>query len=47
MAPARYIVQFTASDELRDKLERLTAYMDGADLASVAGTGVVCAGCST
>ena len=35
LAPARYRVQFTASAELRDKLERLTALMPGNDLASI------------
>jgi hypothetical protein len=35
LAPARYKVQFTASAELRDKLERLTALMPEADLAAV------------
>jgi len=35
VAPARYIVRFTASGELRDKLERLTALTPGSDLASI------------
>ncbi len=35
LAPARYIVRFTASVELRDKLERLTALTPGSDLASI------------
>ena len=35
LAPARYKVQFTASTELRDKLQRLAALMPGADLAAV------------
>jgi hypothetical protein len=35
LAPARYVVQFTASAELRDKLERLTALTPGSDLASI------------
>ena len=35
LAPARFKVQFTASAELRDKLERLTALMPGDDRASV------------
>ena len=35
LAPAKYKVQFTASTELRDKLERLTALMPEADLAAV------------
>ena len=35
LSPARYRVQFTASAELRDKLERLTALMPGNDLASI------------
>ena len=35
LAPSRYKIQFTASGELRDKLERLTALMPGNDLASV------------
>ena len=35
MAPARYKVQFTASAELREKIERLSALMPGVDLASV------------
>ena len=34
LAPARYKVAFTASEELRDKLERLQALMPG-DLASI------------
>lgn len=40
LAPARYIVQFTASGELRDKLERLTALMSESDLASVVDAAV-------
>ena len=32
LSPARYKVQFTASAELREKLERLTALMPGKDL---------------
>ena len=35
LSPARYLVQFTASAELRNKLERLTALMPGNDLASI------------
>jgi hypothetical protein len=35
LAPARYKVQFTASDALRDKIERLERLMPGADLAAV------------
>ena len=35
LAPARYKVQFTASAELHDKLQRLAALMPGADLASM------------
>ena len=35
LAPARYVVRFTASRELRDKLERLTALTPGSDLASI------------
>ncbi len=35
LAPARYRVQFTASAELHDKLQRLAALMPGADLASM------------
>ena len=35
LSPARYRVQFTASAELRDKIERLSALMPGVDLASV------------
>ena len=35
LAPARYVVRFTASGELRDKLERLTALTPGSDLASI------------
>ena len=35
IAPARYGVHFTASAELHEKLERLSALMPGADLASV------------
>lgn len=40
LAPARYIVQFTASGELREKLERLTALMSESDLASVVDAAV-------
>ena len=35
LSPARFKVQFTASAELRDKLDRLAALMPGSDLASV------------
>ena len=35
LSPARYKVAFTASEELRDKLERLQALMPGGDLASI------------
>jgi len=35
LGPSRYGVRFTASAELHDKLERLSALMPGADLASV------------
>ena len=35
LAASRYKVMFTASGELRDKLERLTALMPGNDLASI------------
>ena len=35
LAPSRYKVQFTASAELHEKLERLSALMPGVDLASV------------
>ena len=35
LAPARYKVEFTASEELRDKLKRLEALMPGCDIASV------------
>ena len=35
LAPARFRVQFTASAEFRDKIERLSALMPGVDLASV------------
>ena len=35
LAPARYGVHFTASAELHEKLERLSALMPGVDLASV------------
>ena len=35
LAPARYRVQFTASAELHDKLQRLTALMPGAGLTSM------------
>ena len=40
LAPARYRVQFTASAELHDKLQRLGAFMPGADLASIIETSV-------
>ncbi len=40
LAPARYRVQFTASAELHDKLQRLAALMPGADLASMIGASV-------
>jgi len=35
LAPSRYRVQFTASAELHDKLQRLAALIPGADLASM------------
>jgi hypothetical protein len=35
LAPARYKIEFTASAELRDKLERLKALMPDGDLAAV------------
>jgi hypothetical protein len=35
LARARYRVQFTASEALRDKLERLQAVLPGSDLASL------------
>ena len=35
LAPSRYRVQFTASAELHDKIQRLAALMPGADLASM------------
>ncbi len=35
LAPARYRVQFTASAELHDKLQRLAALMPGVDLTSM------------
>jgi len=35
LSPARYIVRFTASAELRDKLDRLKGFMPGTDLASM------------
>jgi len=35
LAPSRFKVQFTASAEFRDKIERLSALMPGVDLASV------------
>ena len=35
LSPASYLVKFTASAELRDKLERLEALIPGSDLASV------------
>ncbi len=35
LSPARYKVTFTASEELRDKLERLQALIPGGDLASI------------
>lgn len=35
LAPACYKVEFTASEQLRDKLKRLEALMSGHDLAEV------------
>ena len=35
LPPARYKVEFTASEELRDKLKRLEALMPGCDLTAV------------
>jgi len=35
LAPSRYKIQFTASAELHDKIERLAALMPGADLVSI------------
>ena len=35
LAPSRYRIQFTASAELHDKIERLAALMPGADLVSM------------
>jgi hypothetical protein len=35
LAPARYKVEFTASQELRDKLKWLESLMPGSDLAAV------------
>ena len=35
LSKARYKVEFTASEELRDKLKRLEALMPGSDLASI------------
>ena len=35
LAPSRYRVQFTASAELHEKLERLSSLMPGVDLASI------------
>ena len=35
LAPARYKVQFTASAEFRDKIERLSALMPGVELAAM------------
>ena len=35
LAPSRYKIQFTASAELHDKIERLAALMPGADLVSM------------
>jgi hypothetical protein len=35
LAKSRYKVEFTASEELRDKLKRLEALMPGSDLASI------------
>jgi hypothetical protein len=40
LAPARYRVQFTASAELHEKLERLVALMPGADLVSAVDAAV-------
>ena len=35
LAPSRYKIQFTASEEFHDKIERLAALMPGADLVSM------------
>ena len=35
MSPARFRIQFTASAELKDKLDRLAALIPGSDLASI------------
>ena len=35
LAPARYKIQFTASAELKDKMERLQALMPDSDLAAI------------
>jgi hypothetical protein len=35
LAPARYKVEFTANEELRDKLKRLEALIPGSDLATI------------
>jgi len=40
LAPARYKVEFTASEELRGKLKRLEALMPGCDLAAAIDTAV-------
>ena len=40
LAPTRYRVQFTASAELHEKLERLVALMRGADLISAVDAAV-------
>ena len=40
LAPARFIVQFTTSAELRDKLSRLEALMPGRDLAAMVDVAV-------
>jgi hypothetical protein len=40
LAKARYKVEFTASEELRDKLKRLEALTPGSDLASIIDTAV-------
>ena len=40
LAPSRYRIQFTASAELHEKLERLSSLMPGVDLASVVDAAV-------
>lgn len=40
LAPARFKVEFTASEELRDKLRRLERLMPGEDLASIVDAAV-------